>query len=147
MEMKTQKNLWREVFYCEIPIKVAPKQRARFSGRSGTVYTPSETKRFEAYVRGFVMLKYRKHPLEGPVRVDFTFTFGHKSREGFHTQRPDFDNTSKAVADALNQVLYKDDKQIAQTTIMKVWGKDSKIELWLYALNEEKPDSDEIKTG
>lgn len=41
-----------------------------------------------------------------------------------HTQKPDIDNVVKLVADALNKVVYFDDKQIAQIKGEKYWTVD-----------------------
>lgn len=38
------------------------------------------------------------------------------------TKKPDSDNILKAVADALNQVAYRDDKQIVDTQVRKFYS-------------------------
>lgn len=40
----------------------------------------------------------------------------------FHAQRPDADNLTKLVGDALNGIAYLDDSQIAETFARNVWG-------------------------
>ncbi len=48
--------------------------------------------------------------------------------------RPDIDNLSKAVMDALNEVAYTDDSQIVALDAMKIYGPDEGVLVCLKTL-------------
>lgn len=113
----------------EIPGQPVPKARARIyrdkrSGKPRGV-TPAKTKDYEqtvAWCAAGVMAGQRK--LKGPLVVDITFwmqtpiSWSNKRRqEAFRgeimpTTKPDIDNMTKAILDALNKIVYKDDAQV-----------------------------------
>lgn len=93
-----------------VPGRPVPKQRPRVGVRmrgrrivETHVYTPPETRAYEEHVRLCAAAAGAK-PLEGPVAMDVDlWLFG---------RRGDGDNYWKAIADALNGVAYRDDRQI-----------------------------------
>jgi Holliday junction resolvase RusA-like endonuclease len=106
------------------------KQRPRAT-RTGRMYTPAETVRFETVVRQAGLEQFTA-PLTGPVSVTIFATFeapeswSKKKRVEHlhrpHTQKPDLDNIEKAILDGLNRVAFVDDAQVAEVTKRKVWG-------------------------
>jgi len=73
--------------------------------------------------------------LEGPISMQLFFSFprpmNHFKRDGrikdnapkFYVQRPDFDNLSKAVADALTTLgTWDDDSQLIDVSVKKNWA-------------------------
>lgn len=72
-------------------------------------------------------------PMEGPVGyiVDFSFPLPHGMSKAnklamdgtYHTARPDYDNVCKFLNDALNDFLWKDDRQICMALVEKRWTK------------------------
>ena len=69
-----------------------------------------------------------KEHLQGPLSITVHCLFPRpkskvwktKLMESYwHTAKPDFDNVTKAVCDALNGLAWGDDSQIAQATISK----------------------------
>jgi Holliday junction resolvase RusA-like endonuclease len=51
-----------------------------------------------------------------------------ESLEGkYCNNNSDLDNYAKAILDAMNTIVYDDDKQIVKLSISKRWGKDGKI--------------------
>ena len=44
-----------------------------------------------------------------------------------YTHRPDVDNLTKAVLDALNGLAYKDDAQVCSLNFDKYYGKEAKV--------------------
>lgn len=88
----------------EVPGRAVPKGRPRFF--QGNAYTPRTTKEYEAKVRAEaeVALPDDWSP-EGRFSVTVLFYFDDKRIR-------DLDNCVKAVTDALNGVVYKDDAQI-----------------------------------
>jgi Holliday junction resolvase RusA-like endonuclease len=60
--------------------------------------------------------------VDGPIEQEAdTFTSGGSSH------KPDCDNIAKIVCDALNGIAYKDDSQIFDVKISKVYGVDEKL--------------------
>ena len=117
------------------------KGRPRFT-RQGRTYTPKKTHDYESEVA--MMAKAAmgsQEPLETPIAVYIyaTYTipasYSKKRREaclnGFekHTKRPDADNVGKTIMDAMNGVVYKDDCQITNLHIKKVYGTTAMVEV------------------
>ena len=105
------------------------------------VYTPRETVKYETALAlaGRNAMK-RRPPLTGPLRVIVTATMGvpeswsgKKKIEALHggirpCVSPDWDNIGKCL-DALNGIVWHDDKQIVSGTIEKVYGQLPRIEV------------------
>ena len=87
-----------------IPGVAVPKARAR-TGK-GHAYTPARTKAYESKVK-MLALKARQEarlkPFQGDVRVRV---------EIWGLKRGDITNVTKAIEDAMNGVIYEDDRQI-----------------------------------
>jgi len=117
----------------EIPGKPFAKQRPRYS--KWGAYTPKETVKFEDTVRSYGHENF-KEPMTGPVRVDVLATFQpakswSKKKTSdhlgcYHVQKPDGDNLIKAILDGLNRVAFRDDSQVAEQFVRKVWGPEAK---------------------
>ena len=90
-----------------------PKQRPRtvFRGGKAITYTPERTKTWEQWVRAHA-LEHCVDPTDG--YWDVTLTFYRKSG-----RKVDIDNLSKAVLDALNGVVWIDDKQVVRLSLCK----------------------------
>lgn len=74
--------------------------------------------------------------LEGPLRIEVSFCFSrpkshfHQRKSGqvlrgdaphFHSSKPDADKSLRAIGDALTGVVYRDDAQLADVRITKVY--------------------------
>ena len=104
-----------------IDIRPRPKQRPRFF--NGHIYTPHETQDYECALRKIVE---RRMQIDGAemfqkwAKIQVTFTFCQlKKPKPFHNSRPDLDNLLKAVLDAMNGTLYRDDAIILSVTASK----------------------------
>jgi Holliday junction resolvase RusA-like endonuclease len=120
-----------------VPGNPVAKGRARISVRGGQAraYTPAKTVAYEGLIahEGQHAMDGRV-PLEGAVALSAVATFAipkswsKKARaaaiEGcvWHTSRPDGDNIIKAIGDGLNGIAWRDDSQVASTTIIKRYG-------------------------
>ena len=71
--------------------------------------------------------------MEGPVRLTIGFylpipqDLARKARRGVpvaHVKAPDWDKLSRAVSDALSQVVYRDDKQVVEAVVGKFYAID-----------------------
>lgn len=115
-----------------VPGKPKAKERPRFSGKTGKVYTPKNTKNYEELVKWcFLRENPRAVPLTGSVKMSVVAYFSppkqitkkrkREIEEGLlmPTAKPDCDNILKAVSDALNGVAYKDDSQICGAYVEK----------------------------
>jgi len=125
----------------KMPITPVPKGRPRLS-RFGT-YTPAATKNFEEMVRVYARQAMGKQePLETPLEVVLYFSVGvpksySKKRteaclsgsERPVTRNGDLDNLAKGVLDAFNGIIYKDDCQIVEMHLTKVYAQEAGIDV------------------
>ena len=125
----------------EIPTEGVPKGRPRFSNFGGFVrtYTDKKTRDFEttvAYLAKEAMQKAGFPRAEsGVIRLWLKFYFpplkswtkAQRLRlaqcvELPKTTTPDVDNLGKAVCDALNGIVYRDDAMVASLSIEKLFA-------------------------
>ncbi|KAF1084944.1 Endodeoxyribonuclease RusA [Sporotomaculum syntrophicum] len=85
-----------------IPGRPVPKQRPRL-GKQGQIYTPKETKAYEQTV-GRAGRQVFKKPYNGPVSLQV--------KVYLTAPRGDLDNYIKSIQDGLNQVAWRDDRQV-----------------------------------
>ena len=108
------------------------KARPRFSQKSGTVYTPAKTAKYEKLIReAFITAGGKAIPADCYVKViikayfKIPKSFSKKRKalceENFTkpAKRPDLDNCAKVVLDALNGVAYKDDAMVTTLAVCK----------------------------
>ena len=115
------------------------KARPRFSRRSGTVYTPSKTAKYEEEIRcsflaasgGEMISKgsYAVVILDAYFEIPKSYTKGKRLACEHNINRPDkkpdIDNVLKVVLDALNGVAYEDDKQVIEVICRKWYSRSS----------------------
>ena len=101
------------------------KSRPRFT-KFGRAYTPKQTKDYELYIKTIAQTAMKRGNLTitankvrvllkmiYPIPVSWSKTAKQAAREGKVTPKVnDIDNVAKAVLDALNDVVYKDDRQV-----------------------------------
>lgn len=128
------------IVQARIDIDPVGKGRPRFARRVGyvAVCTPIETRRYElALARELYVACYDqgiKKPSELPIGVIVEFIFERpashtkKQREQeFHVVTPDLDNLFKALVDAANGIVYKDDKQICRANMIKRYARENEL--------------------
>ena len=114
------------------------KGRPRFSSAGSFVraYTPKKTVSFENLVRIEYGLQTNNYRFLDDDMLDLRIiayfpipkSTSKKKREMMlkgkirPAKKPDADNILKAVADALNTVAYKDDRQIVDTRVRKIYS-------------------------
>lgn len=124
-----------------IPIQAVGKARPRVC-RNGHVYTPKKTSVAEEAIRAIGKVEMEGLP---PYKkglcasIDFIFepprSWSKKKREvammrgDFVLTKPDIDNALKTVLDALNGVVYEDDKQVADVQMQKHYGRENAIRI------------------
>ena len=122
-----------------IPGDPRGKQRPRFSRRTGTTYTPTETVAYEKEVRA-LFLKAGGRKNDGPVALDITAFYKipksatRAERERMSAgeppqKKPDLDNIMKIIMDGLNGAAYNDDKQVVKVTAAKEYSEAPRVEV------------------
>lgn len=139
--MNTDRLHDRLLFHFTIPATPVAKGRARSSARIGANgkafakhYTPAATRNFEALVKDFAQQAMAGgDPLTVPVDLLVEFRFripetwpkwkADLAAAGLvhHTKKPDCSNLVKAIEDACNGVLFRDDGQVVGMVTDKAW--------------------------
>lgn len=115
------------------------KGRPRFSRKSGTVYTPEKTARFEERLGWAAQQAMRGHTLlDGPLRVrmDAYVSIPKSMKKTVRAgalmglvrpiKKPDADNFAKML-DALNKVVWVDDSQIVSLQVEKHYSDEPRM--------------------
>ena len=100
------------------------KARARVT-KKGRAYTPAKTKAYENVVAAAALKAMHKLPkMEGPLSATLVLYMPKPLRPKWPVPavRPDLDNILKSVTDACNGIVYSDDAQIVQMTLVKVYA-------------------------
>ena len=113
--------------------EVVAKQRARVT-KSGRSFTPKRTADFEKLVKEWGSREFsgNEFPVTYPLTIDIDIDVRTADKDllwaGNHgltyPANNDIDNMAKSILDALNGVLYKDDKQVVRLNLSKSWGKE-----------------------
>jgi len=120
------------------------KGRPRFARRGAFThaYTPEKTKTYEDEIRFMARVAMgASPPLETPVtvaiyiRMEIPKSFSKQKRkdalEGIikPMKKPDLDNVSKCYLDAMNEIVYLDDKQVVNLHVTKVYSEIGAVEI------------------
>lgn len=121
-------------------LQAIPKGRPRFSGK-GHAYTPERTRVFEERIRALALSKVTE-PVSFPVSVTIEITQSMPKRVeddgvlrtlghlGFIVPSGgDLDNRAKAVMDAINGVVFHDDKQVNKLAVTIKYGEADTIKV------------------
>jgi Holliday junction resolvase RusA-like endonuclease len=124
-----------------------PKGRPRFSRNGQHVYKDARTADYEEALGWAAKIAMGSQaPFSGAVEVVINAFFeppkswSAKKRalavngEIEHTSKPDYDNVSKEVTDAMNKIVYKDDSQIVKATVVKMYAEEPRVEIEVYPL-------------
>lgn len=142
-------SIWRAQFVVQGEPVAKGRPRACRRGASVATYTPDETRKAE---EDFI-LQAKRHrpptPLLGGVRLKVisyrgipeSWTENRKrlARCGFigPTSKPDWDNLGKLVSDAMNGIFYKDDAQVIECTVVKMYASsDPRTEVTIEGIQE-----------
>lgn len=129
-----------------IPGEIRGKGRPKFSGKSGRprAYTDSKTVSAENWVKACAVdaMCARSHSmLTGAVQMNVAVTVGipaswSKKKQQMATAgllhptgKPDADNTTKLICDALNGIVWKDDSQVVRLVMSKRYGEQPGAEV------------------
>jgi Holliday junction resolvase RusA-like endonuclease len=112
----------------KLDIDPVAKARPRFT-KQGRAYTPAPTARFEQSLRRLLAPHKALAVTSGALIVSLGFWVvpPKKPRQSLPSVRPDLDNYVKAVLDAANGILWKDDGQIVELNAYKRYAHGRKV--------------------
>lgn len=132
--------------------QVKAKQSVKF-GRNGVKYTPTDMVNYANWVKMSFKKEYPEHlphELDGyelSIRLNVYFkipkSFSNKKREkalkGYirPTVKPDWDNISKNICDALNGLAYTDDKAIVDGSVHKYYSEYDYVDVVITGIKWE----------
>jgi len=124
--------------------KVKAKQSVKF-GRNGIKYTPRDMVEYANLVKLSFINKYPDWDINNftdkPLKAEITVfmpvpqSYSKKKREQAlsnqirPTVKPDCDNIAKNINDALNGIVYPDDKQIVSLTVNKFYSDNELVSI------------------
>jgi Holliday junction resolvase RusA-like endonuclease len=128
-----------------VPGEPKGKGRPKFSrqGKFVRTYTPETTVNYENWVR-MCFLQAKQEKLTGQLRAEINYYLSVpnsftkiKKEEALKgllrpTKKPDIDNVTKIIFDALNGMAYEDDKFIVSCSIDKWYDIDARTEIYIY---------------
>lgn len=120
-----------------------PTQRPRFSSKAEVFYTPQGKGFWKAAVRekaGLFMITTDSHMLTGPLAATIVFFYPRpksKKYQAWKDTTPDFDNIAKAICDALQGIVYRNDSQIADARCVKLYGEPARCVIEIKELPTE----------
>lgn len=122
-------------------VDILPRGWARARTRDGRHYTDADTLAAKTAV-GFAFRAANPGPmLTGPVAVRIVAVFpppkATPKRDAFRVfaetlpkaTKPDADNIAKLVLDALNGLAWRDDAQVCDLSVRKVYGRTPRLEV------------------
>lgn len=127
-----------------VPGEVCAKGRPRFvnRGRFVQTYTPDKTVNYENLVRlSFMQAGCEK--LSGAIKAEIKVFMQIPKSESMKkkaammagqirpTKKPDADNCTKSVLDALNKIAFDDDSQIVELHVNKYYSENPRVTITL----------------
>ena len=121
-----------------------PKGRPKFRriGKFVSTYSPKKTVDYEKLVSDAARVAMgSQEPLETPISLYLYISmpipdsYSKKRRADCligteqHTKRPDADNILKCVEDSMNGIVYKDDSQIVNLHVRKLYADTAQVEI------------------
>ncbi|MCC0689980.1 MULTISPECIES: RusA family crossover junction endodeoxyribonuclease [unclassified Clostridioides] len=118
------------------------KGRPRMNTYAKRTYTPNKTKNYEDLIKWLYQSKV-KHYFEGYIKMTLRCYYSiaksnsKKVKEQKRnnvlrpSKKPDIDNVIKIMADALNEIAYKDDTQIVEVVASKYYSDKPRVEVVL----------------
>ena len=133
-----------------VPGKPQGKGRPRASVVAGhaRLHTPAATQLYENWIRQCWLERFRGVRLSGPVKIQGVAFFEvpksySKNKRLLCTQnvtpptcKPDWDNIGKALCDALNGIVWKDDAQIVDGRVVKLYAEHPRVEVEIWRVGQ-----------
>lgn len=128
------------IYEFEVIGKIVGKERPRVNTYTGTVYTPNKTKDYETYIQQSFKIKYPNCKmllgrvsieiisyLKMPANANKKNIESMMKNEISPTRKPDIDNITKSVLDALNKYVIYDDNQVSKISVEKRFSEIEKL--------------------
>lgn len=127
-----------------VPGTPISKGRPKFRriGNFVSTYSPKKTMDYEKIVSNAAKIAMgQQEPLETPlslylyISMPIPESYSKKRRVDCltgseqHTKRPDIDNIYKLIGDSLNGIVYKDDSQIVNLHVRKLYAESAQVEI------------------
>lgn len=126
------------------------KGRPRFNTHTGHAMTPKDTANYETLVHMEYLAQCQnfRFPDEAmlDLRIKAFYSIPNSKSKKMKaamlnntirpTKKPDMDNVIKIIADSLNQVAYRDDKQIVDCQCRKFYSDTPRVEVTIKALED-----------
>lgn len=129
--------------------KVIGKERPRVNMNTGIVYTPGRTKDYETLVQQSFRIKYPQYEMiKNRIGIDIiayfkipkgtskTNTEKMLNGEISPTKKPDIDNITKSILDAMNRFVIYDDNQVVKISVEKKYNIEDKTYIKIYELKD-----------
>jgi Holliday junction resolvase RusA-like endonuclease len=120
------------------------RPRFRSTGKFVHAYTDSKTREYENKIKASALVAMgASKPLKSPVVIFIDVVKGipasySKKRTSdclsgreHPTKKPDIDNTMKACLDAMNGIVYVDDKQVVSIHARQSYGEEPHVEIFV----------------
>lgn len=136
------------VFNIEPQSQLRPRAAYNAQSRHIVVYDPKQTHEYKQRLHQLAQKQYTQPAFTQALKVDVSFfrpvqtSLSNKERErrisGEHRPvvKSDIDNYIKALFDALNGVVWQDDKQIVDLSAHKFYSDKPRIEIEVEPVNE-----------
>lgn len=130
------------------PVGKGRPKFSTFNGRAAA-YTPQKTVNYENLVKLSVQQQQKglkPFDKDVPLQADIIAYFpipkstSKKKREAmlngemYHTKKPDADNITKCILDALNGIAYYDDSQIVYVRVKKNYSDEPRAEITIHEI-------------
>ena len=129
----------------EFVVDVTPQGKQRARSGNGHHYTPQKTREYESLIALHskqAMIAANLEPLTGAVRVHIVAKMPmpkswsqKKRREMNHLPavvKPDTDNIAKSICDAMNGIVYLDDKQVWCASVERYWDIEGSLQVVIH---------------
>jgi Holliday junction resolvase RusA-like endonuclease len=122
-----------------IPGEAVPFARAG-GGKTVARFTPAKQRSAMGQVKFYCQRAMQgAPPIEGPIELSISCVYlrpKSKQKAKWKTSRPDADNCSKLLKDALNKVAWRDDAQVVSLHVWKQYGDVAKVVVRIVELPE-----------
>ena len=131
--MTKQTFLVRDMLILEINLPPVPQKQTRFYVQKGRCFGVDPSKQDKEQIQWQIRPYAPTHPYEGAVQLDITFFMQMPKAPALKTKqmingtilpikRPDLDNLSYLVVNAMKGIIYEDDSQIVDLNLHKRYG-------------------------
>lgn len=116
-----------------VPLPKARPRVVRLPNGKIQTFTPDRTKAWEESIQGQALQHRPEKLFEGALLLTLGFHLmrpkSAPKKRRYPDRRPDLDNLTKAVKDALNGVVWRDDAQIVAMLVYKQYGDPPRVEI------------------